>query len=287
MTTQPTVRDILRKTETYFLEKGVDSPRLCAQVLVSSGLGLDRLGLFMDMDRPLRPAELDSVRPLVARRGKGEPLAYIIGEREFFSLAFEVGPDVLIPRPETEMLVEQALALHGVDEAVRFADLGTGSGCLAVTLAVKLPASHGTALDLSPGALAIARRNAARHGVEDRLSFVQDTFSGLPSVPGGYHLVVSNPPYVSQEEFAELSVEVARFEPLSALVPGEGGLEAYPEVAAAAHGTLAPGGVVMLEIGWRQGQAVRGILESAGFKDAAVLKDLAGLDRVVTAVKGG
>jgi release factor glutamine methyltransferase len=295
MTKQPTVRDILLKTEAYFRDKNVDSPRLSAQILLAKGLGIDRMGLFLDMDRPLKDAELDAVRPLVARRGRGEPVAYIAGEREFFSMAFGVTPDVLIPRPETEMIVEEALRLFPKEGELSFADLGTGSGCLAVTLAAQFPASRGVALDLSPAALAVARANAERHAVHDRLEFVEADFSGLvaPAAPAcGFALVVSNPPYVSEEEYAALSPEVARFEPRSALVPrGEGttGLEAYPAVVAAAWKALAPGGVLMLEIGWKQGPEVKHLLEADPFlfEAVAVLPDLAGLDRVVLGRKPG
>jgi release factor glutamine methyltransferase len=287
MTKQPTVRDILLKTETYLRDKFVDSPRLSAQVLLASGLGLDRMGLFLNMDRPLKPSELDLIRPLVARRGAGEPVAYITGEREFFSLAFEVTPDVLIPRPETEMIVEEALRRIPAESSLTFADLGTGSGCLAVTLATHLPASRGLALDLSKGALAVAERNAVRHGVRDRLEFVEASFAGLPARHGGYGLIVSNPPYVSEGEYGELSPEVSAHEPVSALVPGSTGLEAYPAVVAAAWKTLAPGGVLILEIGWKQGEAVKHVLESTefGFEAVAILPDLAGHDRIVLGKK--
>ena len=287
MTKQPTVRDILLKTETYLRDKSVDSPRLSAQVLLAKGLGLDRMGLFLNMDRPLKPAELDLVRPLVARRGAGEPVAYITGEREFFSLSFEVTPDVLIPRPETEMIVEEALRLFPVESSLSFADLGTGSGCLAVTLAARLPQSRGLALDKSRGALDVAERNAVRHGVRDRLEFLEASFSDLPARPGGYGLIVSNPPYVSEGEYAQLSTEVSAHEPLSALVPGTTGLEAYPPVVAAAWKTLAPGGVLILEIGWKQGEAIKHLLEASdfGFEAAAILPDLAGNDRVVLGKK--
>lgn len=283
MTKQPTVREILLKTESYLREKHVDSPRLSAQILLAKGLKLDRLGLFLDMDRPLSPPELDAVRPLVARRGRGEPVAYITAEREFFSMAFEVTPEVLIPRPETELIVEEALRLFPREDPLAFADLGTGSGCLAVTLAAHFPASRGIALDASPGALEVARRNAERHGVLNRLDFVRASFGDLPPVPGGYGLVVSNPPYVSEEEYAGLASEVAGFEPRNALVPGPTGLEAYPAVVAAAWKNLAPGGALIMEIGWKQGEAVKHLLESPefGFEGAAVIPDLAGLDRVV------
>uniref|UniRef100_A0A7C4AHN9 Release factor glutamine methyltransferase n=1 Tax=Fundidesulfovibrio putealis TaxID=270496 RepID=A0A7C4AHN9_9BACT len=283
MTKQPTVRDILAKTEAYLRDKCVDSPRLSAQILVAKGLGMDRMGLFLDMDRPLKPQELDALRPLVARRGRGEPVAYITGEREFYSLNFRVCPDVLIPRPETELIVEQALARCDAAAPLAFADLGCGSGCLGIALAAHLKAWTGVLLDASAAALEVARQNAVDNGVADRLEFVHADFSRLPARPGGYALIVSNPPYVSQAEHRELSPEVAGFEPLSALVPGPSGLEAYPVVAAVAARSLSPGGLLALEIGCGQGQAVKALLESAeyGFTDVDVLKDLAGLDRVV------
>ena len=288
MSRQPTLRHILAKTETYFREKNLDSPRLSAQLILGKGLGVDRMGLFLNLDRPMLPTELDALRPLVARRGRGEPVAYIIGEREFFSMAFTVDSNVLIPRPETEHIVEEALRAFPREAELVFADLGTGSGCLAVTIAAQFPAARGVALDVSPGALAVARANAAKHNVEARLEFVQGTFTDLPVQPCGYTLIVSNPPYVSEAEYGELSPEVAAFEPRGALVPdtgapGAGGLEAYPEVARVARDRLAPGGVLILEIGWKQGQAVKELLESPefGFEGVGVLKDLAGLDRVV------
>jgi len=287
MDKQPTIREILRKTEVYLREKGVDSPRLGAQVIVASGLGVDRMALFLDLDRPLKESELAAVRPLVARRAKGEPVAYITGRREFFSLEFAVTPDVLIPRPETEMIVEEAVRLFGREEPVRFADLGTGSGCLAVALAVRFPAARGVALDANPAALAVARENAARHKVEDRLEFAAGDFADVPLPEGGYGCIVCNPPYVSEEEFRELSPEVARFEPRAALVPGASGFEAFPVVAAAAQRALAPGGTLLLEIGWKQGQAVKRLLElpEFHFEAVAVLPDLAGHDRMARARK--
>jgi release factor glutamine methyltransferase len=277
----PTVREILGKSEGYLREKGVDAPRLSAQLLLAKVLGLDRLGLVLAMDRPLSVEELDGYRPLIARRGKGEPVAYLLGEREFFGLDFMVTPDTLIPRPETELIVERALELFPQGALSRFADLGTGSGCLAVTLAVKFPQAQGLALDKSSGALAVARENAAKHGVADRLDFVEADFAALPETAGGYALVVSNPPYVTAAEYRECSKEVRDFEPQGALVPGETGLEAVPVVARAAMARLAPGGVLLVEIGWKQGSEAAALLAEAGFADVAVRRDLAGHDRMV------
>ncbi|HML56229.1 MAG TPA: peptide chain release factor N(5)-glutamine methyltransferase [Solidesulfovibrio magneticus] len=281
MAKAPTVREILAKSEAFFEGRGLDSPRLSAQLLLSQALGLDRLGLILAMDRPLTPEELDLVRPLVARRGKGEPVAYILGEREFYGLDFAVTPATLIPRPETELIIDRALELFPAGELTAFADLGTGSGCLAVTLAVRFPSAAGLALDRSPEALAVARQNAVRHQVAQRLTFLEADFAELPAQDGGYGMVVSNPPYVSAAEYRECSREVREFEPASALTPGETGLEAVPTVARAALSRLAPGGTLLVEIGWKQGPAAAALLAEAGFAEVVVRRDLAGLDRVV------
>jgi release factor glutamine methyltransferase len=277
----PTVREILGKTEAYLADKAVDAPRLSAQLLLAKALGLDRLGLILAMDRPLTPDELDAVRPLVARRGRGEPVAHILGSREFYGLDFIVTPDTLIPRPETEGLIDRAKELFPDGRLGSFVDLGTGSGCLAVTLAVTFPEAAGLVLDASPAALAVARQNAARHGLADRLAFLEADFAALPPRAGGYDLVVANPPYVSEAEYRDCSREVRVFEPKSALVPGETGLEAMAPVAGAARAALAPAGWLLVEIGWKQGAAVAAILAAHGLTAVAVRRDLAGHDRLV------
>lgn len=276
----PSVREILGKTERYLADKGVDAPKLSAQLLLAKALGLDRLGLLLAMDRLLTPDELDAVRPLVTRRSHGEPVARILGSREFYGLDFAVTPATLIPRPETELLVDRVKEHFVCGQLPSFADVGTGSGCLAVTLAVEFPSAAGVALDASPEALDVARQNAVRHGVAERLTFVEGDFTALPSPPGGYACIVSNPPYVSEAEYRECSREVRDFEPKSALVPGPSGLEAIPTVAAMAYATLAPDGWLLVEIGWRQGGEAAELLAVAGFVDVAIRRDLAGRDRL-------
>ncbi|NDY57670.1 peptide chain release factor N(5)-glutamine methyltransferase [Desulfovibrio sulfodismutans] len=290
MEKRPTVRDILAKSEAYLSDKGVDSPRLSAQMLLAHVLGLERLGLFLDMDRPLSESELARCRDLVARRGRGEPAAYLVGEREFYGLAFAVTRDVLIPRPETEGIVERVEALFPHDSVVRFADLGTGSGCLAVTLAVRFPAWTGVAVDKSAAALAVARENARRHGVDARMEFVCGDFSVLCDREERFGLVVSNPPYVSEAEYRSASPEVAGFEPKSALTPesqapgGATGCECFPVLAGVARERLAPDGVFLMEMGCTQAEAARSAF--AGFPEVAVRRDLAGLDRYVEVRNG-
>lgn len=286
-----TVRDILARSEEFLAGKGVDSPRLSAQMLLAHVLGVERLGLFLDMDRPLGEPELGRCRELVMRRGRGEPAAYLVGEREFYGLDFEVTPDVLIPRPETEGIVERVEALFPKDAAFRFADLGTGSGCLAVTLAALFPRATGVAVDKSPAALAVAGRNAARHGVAERLAFVAGDFAELDASGETFGLMVANPPYVSQTEYAALSREVAGFEPRSALVPDSGdpagatGCECFPVLARVAGRCLAPGGVLLMEMGRTQAGAARAAF--AGGFSVTVGRDLAGHDRYVEVHAGG
>lgn len=283
---RPTVRDILQRSSAYLAERGVDSPALSAQLVLGKALGLSRLDLLLQSDRPLGEAELAAARDLLRRRGRGEPAAYILGEKEFFGLAFAVTPAVLIPRPETECVVEEAEGLFPRDGALDFVDLGTGSGCLAVALAVRFPLARGLAVDQSAEALAVAQGNAGRHGVADRVRFVRGDFADLAALgvaPGTRDLVAANPPYVSEAEYAKVSREVRDFEPRAALVPGPTGLEAVAALAPAALAALRPGGALILEMGAAQAAAVREILSGAGFARVRVRRDLAGRDRVAVA----
>jgi release factor glutamine methyltransferase len=224
---------------------------------------------------------------LIARRGKGEPVALIVGEKEFFCRPFAVCPETLVPRPETELLIEIVLERFAREAEFRFADLGAGSGILAVTVAAEFQSATGLAVDISPGALEAGRANAARHGVESRLEFLLGDFGEALAEAGGFDVILANPPYVSEAEYGCLSREVRDFEPKSALVPGVSGLEAYLAIAPAAFAALGPGGFLVAEIGCSQGEAVPEIFSSAGFCDIKVRKDLAGHPRAVVAAKPG
>jgi release factor glutamine methyltransferase len=214
-------------------------------------------------------------------------VAYILGEKEFFGLAFRVTPDVLIPRPETELIVEQGMGLFTPDAAFSFADFGTGSGCLAVTLAHVFPKARGLAIDLSGRALEVARGNARAHGVDDRLEFLCADFTCLALIPGSLDLVVANPPYVSEEEYAGLSPEVRAFEPREALESAEDGLWHLRALLPVAARALRPGGTLLCELGCDQGP--RGLAlaqdKALGLAKAAILKDYAGLDRILLTTK--
>ncbi len=265
----------------------VDSPRLSAELLVAEALGCSRLDLKLDRDRIPTPAELSRIESFLTRREAGEPVAYILGEKEFYGLDFRVTPDVLIPRPETEHIVEEAETLFAKDAPLRFADLGTGSGILAVTLCVLFPGAAGTAVDISPAALKVAGDNAARHGVAHRLEMRRADFTGPVFAPESFGLVVSNPPYVTEGEFSAASQEVTGYEPTGALVSGVDGLNHIRAMLPHVLDMLAPGGWLLMEIGCGQGEAVHRILQEdmAGVAEVGVVRDLAGLDRVVRARK--
>jgi release factor glutamine methyltransferase len=253
-------------------------PRRDVEVLLAHVLGCDQAALLTHPERLLSPAESDQLESLLRRRLAGEPMQYITGSQEFFGLLFEVTPEVLIPRPETEHLVEAALEHVGPDADARVVDVGTGSGAIAVALAHARPQSHVTAVDLSPAALDVARRNARRHGVLDRVTFLQSNL--LTAVEGAdFDVVVSNPPYVAEGEILEL--QVSDYEPHSALYSGPTGLEVYERLIPQARKVLKPGGWLLLEIGFGQQSAVEALLRDWRF--VSVVHDLQGIPRVLQA----
>ncbi|MCK4620640.1 MAG: peptide chain release factor N(5)-glutamine methyltransferase [Desulfuromonadales bacterium] len=272
-----TLLKLLRWITDYFSGKGVDNPRLDAELLLAHVLKLDRVGLYLNFDRPLIDEELDAIRPLVKRRGQREPLQYLIGQSEFWSLVFEVTPAVLIPRADTEILVEEALA-RAEDEG-ELLDVGTGSGAIAVSLATELPGWQVTGLDISAAALAVAGGNAEKNGVAERVRFLQGDLAELPRQQ--YDLIVSNPPYIAQAEWDSLMPEVRCFEPKQALLAENDGLDCYQKLAAQAPSCLKSGGWLLVEIGYQQAAAVQRIFAAAGLGEIFVRDDYAGQPRVV------
>jgi len=260
---------------------GIDSARLDAELLLAHALGLDRTRLYARLRDAVADDAAARFAALLMRRARREPVAYLTGEQEFWSLPFEVGPAVLIPRPETELLVELAGRL--APPPVAILDVGTGSGCIAVALARELEAARITATDLSPDALAVARRNAARHGVAARLSFVAgDVYAGLPAA-ARFDLIASNPPYLAPGD--AVSPELA-FEPGAALWAGADGLDVIRRLLAGAPPRLRPGGHLLVEIGAAQAEPVRALAQASGLAEARVVADLAGLPRVLVARAG-
>ena len=273
-----------RQMARKLTEAGVDSPRLCARLLCAQALGLDKLGVALAPERELDEAAAARLAALAARRATGEPLAHITGVREFFGRDFHVTRHTLVPRPETELLVETALELLPQGE-VSFADLGAGSGCIGVTLACERPRWRGLLLEESAGALAVAQENAAAllDSGASRLVFVRGDLFAPPLRGRALDLVISNPPYIGEGERGCVMDEVLRFEPASALFSPEGGLAHLTAVCEAARRLLRPGGLLILEHGAGQGAAVRSLVVRGGFSEVETRRDLAGLERCTLA----
>ncbi len=270
---------LLEWTTTRFTERNIAGARLEAQLLLAHVLKCTRTALYTGFDKPLADAELGAYRELIKRRLAGEPVAYLVGETEFWSLPFTIDPSVLVPRPDTETLVETALAVAPASTAIL--DLCTGSGVIAVSLAHDLPAARVVATDVSPAAAAIARTNAARNAVGDRVDVrVGDLFA--PVAGERFDLIASNPPYIATPVIATLSVEVQR-EPRIALDGGARGLAFYERIASGAAAHLAPNGVLIVEHGFDQADAVAALLVAAGFTDVTLVRDLGKQPRVTWA----
>jgi release factor glutamine methyltransferase len=256
------------------LEGSSDSPVLDAEILLARVLGKPRTFLRSHGDDALAAPEEQRYRALLARRRGGEPIAYLLGSREFWSLQLEVGPGVLVPRPETELLVEMALDELRGKQAPQVLDLGTGSGAVAIAIALEIPAAQLVAVDASPAALAIARRNADRTGATNVEFLAGDWYEPVPG--RHFDLIVSNPPYLAA---GDPHLAALGHEPADALVAGPGGLEALARIVAGATDHLQPGGGLILEHGCDQGAAVRDLLDAAGLQDVRTRRDLAGLER--------
>jgi release factor glutamine methyltransferase len=283
-----TIGRLLTWTTGHFKEHGADSPRLDAEVLLAHVLACERIMLYTRFDEEPSEAVRAAYRELVKQRAAGKPVAYLVGRREFYSRSFVVTPDVLIPRPETEFLLVGLLDVAKTDspagDALRIADVGTGSGILAVSAALKLPTARVTAIDISPAALAVAKQNATAHGIAERIDFVEsDLFAKIPS-ERRYDFVVSNPPYITTAEMAELDRDVRDFEPHSALEAGPRGTEVIERLVPQAAERLASGGQLLMEISPQLHDAVQTILTQDGrFERLPTIDDHSRRPRVVCA----
>jgi len=283
-----TILKLLHWTTDYFKRNKVSEPRPSAEVLLAHLLSKDRLFLYLNYDRPMTVEELAAFRTLVKRRLAGEPNQYITGMQEFWSLPFRVNPDVLIPRPETEVLLETVLEFLGSpDPEVRVLDLGTGSGAIAVALARELGAVSIVATDSSLAALRLAQENARLNQIDSKIHFVcADMFSAFSTVSPKFSVVATNPPYVSHAEFSNLSPEIREFEPRYALDGGPDGLAAIRHIIKEAPTVLSQAGALIIEIGAKQAESVSALVEdSQHYQSYRIIKDYSGLDRVLLAVK--
>ncbi|GDY08098.1 MAG: peptide chain release factor N(5)-glutamine methyltransferase [Planctomycetota bacterium] len=283
-----TVKRILDWTIPHLKSQGSESPRLDAEILLAHARGCLRIQLYTNYDQPLTDPQRVTMRDLVKRRAAAEPVAYLVGHREFFGLDFRVTKDVLIPRPDTETLVVDAIEILKPQAAPRVLDVGTGSGCIAISLAVNCPNAEVTAIDLSQAALNIARANAETHSVAGRIRWLcGDLFAPL-TTDTQFDLIASNPPYIASAEIETLAADVRLHEPRSALDGGPDGLDVIRRLIAGAPQYLVPQGKLLIEISGEQADAVTQLLAANGrYDDIAVLKDLAKQPRVVRAVRKG
>lgn len=276
-----TIGSILKWTEQYFGTRGIDSPRLDAEVLLSHVLGKERIYLYVHFDEPLEAPELAAYREYIKQRVARQPVAYIIGRREFMGLSFRVTPAVLVPQPDTEILVQAALDRLAAKPAARVADIGTGSGAIVLSLLYYRKELQASAVDISADALAVAAENAASLGVAERVMFCEGDLLA-PLAGQQFDAIVSNPPYIPTADIAGLAPEVRTAEPMGALDGGADGLVFYRRLVADAPALLASDGFLAMEVGIHEAAPVAALAQASGaFARAEVLKDLAGIERVV------
>ena len=269
-----------------FQDAGVAQARREADGLLQHVIGRDRTFVLAHPEHQLSQAQLQTFQELLKRRAAGEPLQYLTAHQSFFGLDFEVAPGVLIPRPETELLVELALELIQGTPATRLCDVGTGSGCIVISLLHERTDAHAVAIDISAAAIEMARRNALRHEVENRLTFVQaNCFSSLSPAEFSFDLIVSNPPYVAEDELAGLQREVRDHEPREALAGGPDGLDVVRRLLNESADFLKPGGHLLIEIGFNQAAAVQSLVEQQDWLAKGIRPDLQGIPRVVVLQK--
>lgn len=274
------VLDIIKKTTDFFAGKGIETPRLDAELLIGHALGLKRMQLYLQFERLLTESELEKIRPLVRRRAAREPLQYVMGEVEWSGLKLKTDRRALIPRPETELLVE--IVTENLSAApARILDLGTGTGALALALLARYPEARATAVDESEEALSLARENAASVGIAERVDFLaSDWFSAVPA-GARYDVIVANPPYLTAEEVDQATPEVRTFEPHRALVAEEEGTSDLLHIIACARAFLAAGGLLAMETGIAQHARLLEACATAGFARSESRRDLTGRDRFV------
>ena len=281
-----TVRRVLEWTAGHLQQYGSDSPRLDAEILLAHARGCKRIALYTHFDDPLSDAQRATMRTLVQRRAKHEPVAYLVGHREFFGLDFRVAPKVLIPRPDTETLVVELIERLKEHAKPRLLDLCTGTGCVAIAAAVNVPAANVVATDVSAEALEIARQNSADHGVSERIEFREGDLLSVLTPSDLFDVIASNPPYIPADELETLQADVRLHEPRAALDGGSDGLDFVRRLIEGVPRHLVPRGSLLIEIDATQADAVTELLESAGcFEEVTILKDLAGLARVACARK--
>lgn len=271
--------EVLTATTDFFRSRGIPSPRLDAELLIGHALGLNRVGVYLNFDRPIRDEELEPIRVMVRRRANREPVAWILGKKEFYGRDFIVGPGILVPRPDTETLIEAMLPLLGNADPIFVADIGSGSGCIGLTLAAERPGVRLFAVDVSEIALATTKQNVEALGLKDRVAVLRGSL--LEPIPAGRVIdwVISNPPYIPTLDLEGLQPEVRDHEPRIALDGGPDGLDVYRRLIPAAAARARVG--IALEVGAGQAVAVAALVREAALPEIAIVRDLGGIERVV------
>ncbi len=278
-----TVLESIKLSTEFLTDKGIESPRINAELMLAKILSCKRLDLYLSFDRPLNESETNLYREFIRRRSKYEPLQYILGSVEFYGFEFKVDKSVLIPRPETEILVETVINSVEKNNKQNILDIGTGSGIIAVSLAKNLPFSSITATDSSESALVIAKENAVLNGVEEQIKFkLSDILTDVDYEGKPFDIVVSNPPYVSFEEYQKLAPELRLFEPQSALTDNNDGLNFFRVIAGSSKKLLKKGGKLFLELGQDQSAKVFDFLNEENFINISIKKDYQNIDRVIS-----
>lgn len=281
-----TVLEAIKLSTEFFEKKGIESPRANAEILLAHILKCKRLDLYLSFDKPLKDDELSVYREYLKRRGKFEPLQYILGEIEFYGAPFKIKPPVLIPRQETEILIETILSVFEKDNYYNFMDIGTGSGIIPVTLAMHFPNAKFTAIDINESALELAKANAHLNGVSERIQFLlKDILQSEPVSDETFNVIVSNPPYVSLEEYKTLQPEILNYESLNAVTDNSDGFTYYRTISQKSQAILSNDGYLFYEIGKGQSEEVKKIMEINCFEDVTIKKDYLNIDRVIFGVK--
>lgn len=281
---QLTVLEAVQLSTGYLEEKGIESPRLNAELLLANILNCKRLDLYLMFERPLSEEEIQTYREYIARRGKFEPLQYILGEVEFYGLKLKVSKDVLVPRQETELLVEEAIKLSSDNNVKSIIDIGSGSGNIAISLAKSLNGVKVTSIDMSSTAIKVAEANAEFNVVNDKIEFI---VSGIEEYQTNqqFDLIVSNPPYVSERDYSSLQKEILEYEPLESVTDKSDGYKFYRLISERSQDLLKSGGFLLFEMAAGQSEKIKSILERNNFSDIKIVKDYQNIDRVIIGKK--
>lgn len=281
-----TILDVITKSTEYLDRKGIESPRANAEILLANILNCKRLELYLRYDKPLRDSELNNYREYLKRRGNYEPIQYITGSVEFYALELKVTPAVLIPRPETEILVEEIIDSVKIDEELFILDIGSGCGNISIALAENLPGVHVTGIDISKDAIMIANENLEKYQLSERVNFVNgDILKTNANDFSNYDIIVSNPPYVSQKDYLNVQKEILNFEPEIAITDYSDGYKYFGKIITLASEILKRGGKLFFEMGQGQSKKINELLMKNNFKEIHVIKDYQKIDRVISGVK--